>query len=106
MESFFKEVYAVVERVPYGKVVSYGQIAKILDRPGSARAVGFAMKYCPEGLAWYRVVKADGSPASGVPAELCRDLLREEGVIFTLDGRVDMEACRWNAEEYYEKLFQ
>jgi len=98
MKSFFEEVYAVVERIPYGKVASYGQIAWILDRHRSARIVGYAMRRCPEGLPWYRVVKADGSPASGVPAELCRDLLSGEGVIFLPDGRVDMEACRWNIE--------
>lgn len=98
MKSFFQEVYALVEQIPYGKVASYGQIAKLLGRSRSARIVGYAMRNCPEGLPWHRVIKADGTMASGVLSELCHDLLADEGVIFLPDGRVDMEACRWEPD--------
>ena len=98
MDGFFEEVYSIVARIPYGKVVSYGQIARALDRPRSARMVGWAMRRCPEGLPWHRVIKADGSIASGVLPDLGRDLLAAEGVTFLDDGRVDMEACRWEIE--------
>lgn len=98
MDGFFEEVYSIVARIPYGKVVSYGQIARALDRPRSARMVGWAMRRCPEGLPWHRVIKADGSIASGVLPDLGRDLLDAEGVTFLDDGRVDMEACRWEIE--------
>lgn len=98
MDGFFEEVYSIVARIPYGKVVSYGQIARALDRPRSARMVGWAMRRCPEGLPWHRVIKADGSIASGILPDLGRDLLAAEGVAFLDDGRVDMEACRWEIE--------
>ena len=98
MDGFFEEVYSIVARIPYGKVVSYGQIARALDRPRSARMVGWAMRRCPEGLPWHRVIKADGSIASGVLPDLGRDLLAAEGVAFLDDSRVDMEACRWEIE--------
>ena len=98
MDGFFEEVYSIVARIPYGKVVSYGQIARALDRPRSARMVGWAMRRCPEGFPWHRVIKADGSIASGVLPDLGRDLLAAEGVAFLDDGRVDMEACRWEIE--------
>lgn len=98
MDGFFEEVYSIVARIPYGKVVSYGQIARALDRPRSARMVGWAMRCCPEGLPWHRVIKADGSIASGILPDLGRDLLAAEGVAFLGDGRVDMEACRWEIE--------
>ena len=98
MDGFFEEVYSIVARIPYGKVASYGQIARALDRPRSARMVGWAMRRCPEGLPWHRVIKADGSIASGVLPDLGRDLLDVEGVTFLDDGRVDMEACRWDIE--------
>ena len=98
MDGFFEEVNSIVARIPYGKVVSYGQIARALDRPRSARMVGWAMRRCPEGLPWHRVIKADGSIASGVLPDLGRDLLAAEGVAFLDDGRVDMEACRWEIE--------
>lgn len=97
MDGFFEEVYSIVAQIPCGKVMSYGQIAKALDRPRSARMVGWAMRRCPEGLPWHRVIKSDGTIASGVLPDLGRDLLAAEGVTFLDDGRVDMEACRWEA---------
>jgi methylated-DNA-protein-cysteine methyltransferase-like protein len=42
-ESFFKNVYQVVKLIPYGKVTSYGAIARYLGATGSARMVGWAM---------------------------------------------------------------
>lgn len=97
--TFFTRVYAVVALIPRGKVVSYGQIAWILGAPRAARQVGWAMRHCPDGLPWQRVVKADGTIAGGEYAPLRRAMLEKEGVIFTPDGRVDMEACRWQPEK-------
>lgn len=125
MSDFFDEVYAIVSRIPFGKVVSYGQIARLLGAPRSARIVGWAMHRCPEGLPWHRVIRADGSlpvrPAPPLDTDLdsadgqdvhcsisssCdadpqsywRGLLEDEGITFLADGRVDMESCRWNPD--------
>ena len=95
MNLFFKEVYAIVERIPYAKVISYGEIARILGRPRAAREVGWAMRCCPEHLPWQRVVMANGAVTGGVYAEIRRAILESEGVVFLPDGRVDMEVCRW-----------
>lgn len=95
MNAFFEQVYDIVAVIPYGKVVSYGQIARKLGSPRSARMVGWAMARCPEGLPWHRVIKNDGSISRGVMADLCHDLLADEGVSFLPDGRVDMEIFRW-----------
>jgi len=92
MNSFFKQVYAVVEQIPYGKVVSYGQIARILGRPRAARQVGWAMRCCPDHLPWQRVVMADGSITGGIYADTRKALLESEGVTLLPDGRVDMKA--------------
>jgi len=94
MNPFYEQVYAIVERIPCGKVVSYGQIAWMLDRPRSAREVGRAMRCCPEHLPWQRVVMADGTIARGVDTALCKAMLKAEGVTFLPGGRVDMELCR------------
>ncbi|MDR1088477.1 MAG: MGMT family protein [Coriobacteriales bacterium] len=94
--TFFKRVYGIVAQIPRGRVVSYGQIAARLGRPRGARSVGWALSVCPEELPWQRVVKADGSVTGGVWTELRRELLADEGVEFLLDGRVDMDACRWD----------
>ena len=95
MNTFFEQVYVIVEQIPYGKVVSYGQIARMLGRSHAAREVGWAMRCCPEHLPWQRVVMADGSITGGLYADMRRSFLEAEGVLFLPDGRVDMELCRW-----------
>jgi len=93
--NYFERVYDIVDRVPYGRVISYGQIATVLGNPRAARTVGWALSSCPEELPWQRVVRADGSVAGGQWAKLRRSLLEEEGVEFCPDGRVDMEGYAW-----------
>ena len=95
MHSFSEQVYDIVKQIPYGKVISYGEIAKILGRPRAAREVGWAMRNCPDGLPWQRVVMADGNITGGVFADMRREMLKSEGVSFLPDGRVDMNECRW-----------
>lgn len=92
--TFFQSVYAVVAAIPYGKVVSYGDIARSIGYPRRARFVGFAMRVCPEDLPWHRVVMADGSIAGGDFAPVRRMLLEREDVPFLPDGRVDIARCR------------
>lgn len=99
MTPFNEQVYAIVEKIPFGRVVSYGQIAWMLGRPRGARLVGWAMRNCPEGLPWQRVVKADGTIADGGHPEIRRALLEAEGVPFLPDGRVDIKSCLWNGED-------
>ena len=94
--SFFDRVYEIVAKTPKGRVISYGQIARMLGSPRAARTVGWALSVCPDELPWQRVVKADGAIAGGGVAELRRAMLIEEGVEFLPDGRVDMEACEWD----------
>ncbi len=99
MTRFNEQVYSIVDKIPYGKVVSYGQIAWMLGRPRCARLIGRAMRNCPEGLPWQRVVRTDGSIAGGGHPEIRRALLDAEGVPFLSDGRVDMKSCLWNSED-------
>ena len=94
-KSFFEQVYEVVERIPHAKVVSYGQIARLLGEPRAARKVGWAMSRCPEHLPWHRVVMADGAVTGGVHYELRRQRLENEGVRFLPDGRINMMLFSW-----------
>ena len=95
---FYKAVYEIVAKVPYGMVTTYGQIAHMLGRPRGARLVGYAMRYCPAGLPWWRVVMKDGSIAGGEYASLRKQYLVDEGVAFTDGGCVDMEKSTWDGD--------
>jgi len=97
---FFDAVYALVRRIPRGKVATYGQIARLLGAPRSARVVGWAMHGTPPGarVPWQRVVQKGGGLSPTVcPADPGRQrrLLEREGVIFLLDGHIDMERHQW-----------
>ena len=96
--TFYQQVYQVVARIPAGSVLGYGHIAWMLGAPKAARQVGWAMRRCPVGLPWHRVIRSDGSIAVGMHPDLQRSLLESEGVTFLPDGRVDMERHRWLPE--------
>lgn len=99
-KNFFAQVYDVVRQIPRGCVVSYGQIAWMLGKPRGARVVGYAMRFCPEELPWQRVTRADGTIAGGEYALVRRAMLEAEDIPFLPDGRVDMDACRWEGPLY------
>jgi methylated-DNA-protein-cysteine methyltransferase-like protein len=93
-------IYAVVKRIPRGRVATYGQVATIAGLDGHARQVGYALHDLPDGIdvPWHRVINAKGeiSPRSaGDSHELQRMLLEEEGVQFDLAGRVALKRYRW-----------
>jgi methylated-DNA-protein-cysteine methyltransferase-like protein len=79
----WKRVYNLVKKIPRGRVMTYGQVAKILRLPGGARTAGRAMAASPsgEGVPWHRVVGAGGRLLIREPhAMLQRKLLESEGL--------------------------
>jgi methylated-DNA-protein-cysteine methyltransferase-like protein len=94
---FFLRVYALVRRIPRGRVTSYGAIARALGAPRGARTVGWALSACKPGVPWHRVVNAGGKiswrPTGG--PRLQRVLLKREGVRFDREGRIDLDAFGW-----------
>lgn len=98
MENCFESVYALARRVPYGRVTTYGQIARMLGNPRLSRIVGCAMHAAPDDVPCHRVVNRFGglcdwfSPAG---KESHRFLLELEGVEFTPEGLVDLERFLW-----------
>jgi len=99
MSEFYTQVYAIVEKIPCGKVMSYGQIARLIGKPRAAREVGRAMRHCPDHLPWQRVVMADGAITGGEFADIRKGVLEAENVTFLPDGRVDMNAHRMDDED-------
>ena len=81
---FTSRVLAVVRRIPYGRVATYGEVAALAGRPGAARAVGNIMRTCgrPD-VPCHRVIAAGGRLGGyGGSEVLKRQLLMSEGVIF------------------------
>jgi methylated-DNA-protein-cysteine methyltransferase-like protein len=94
-----QRVHALVRRVPAGRVVTYGQVAGLVGAPRAARAVGQAMRVCPSGVPWHRVVNGLGTISrrgDGSGALSQRLLLEGEGIRF-VRGRIDLGRYRWSA---------
>ncbi len=96
----YARIYAVVRRIPSGRVATYGQVAELAGLAGHARQVGYALHALPAGTAvpWHRVINAGGtvSRRAAPGDELTqRQLLEGEGVGFDLRGRVRLSAVRW-----------
>jgi methylated-DNA-protein-cysteine methyltransferase related protein len=95
--------YALVTRIPKGRVATYGQIAALAGLPGRARHVGHALRELEDGskVPWHRVVNAQGTislPGREGHAGYQRFLLEKEGVIFDSRGRIDLERYRWEPD--------
>jgi methylated-DNA-protein-cysteine methyltransferase related protein len=105
VNDFFQAVYEIVAKIPEGRVITYGQIADRLNKPFAARAVGDAMRYAPADLELpcHRVVNQKGEMAPehvfGGKAKQ-RALLESEGVVFLPEGRIDMQKCLWQMDEW------
>jgi methylated-DNA-protein-cysteine methyltransferase related protein len=90
-------VYQFVKRIPRGRVITYGVLAKALRLPGGARTAGRAMAGTPsgKGIPWHRVVGDRGKLLIREPyASLQRKLLETEGIML-LESRVDLKAYLW-----------
>ena len=94
-----EQIYAVVKRIPKGKVATYGQIARMVGRC-TARMVGYAMAAVREGsrVPWQRVINAQGmisARSHGDGDARQRVLLEKEGVKFDAEGKVELTLFQW-----------
>jgi methylated-DNA-protein-cysteine methyltransferase-like protein len=101
-DSFFQDVWDVVNLIPKGRVTSYGAIAKYLGSPGAARMVGWAMNAChasEEPIPAQRVVNRIGMLSGKVHFDgpnLMQELLESEGVEVENNQVVDFESLFWD----------
>jgi methylated-DNA-protein-cysteine methyltransferase-like protein len=104
MSEFNDKVYEIVRRIPYGRVMTYGQVAALLGIPRAARAVGWALHAVPPGAAvpCQRVVNRNGGLAAGYgwggQAAHKMDLV-VEAVEIRDDFTVDLKKYQWWPEE-------
>jgi alkylated DNA nucleotide flippase Atl1 len=93
--AFAEQVLALVERIPAGRVMSYGDVAEYLGSR-APRLVGQVLARDGGAVPWHRVLRADGTPAPHL-AQRQLALLAAEGVPVRA-GRVDMRRARWAGE--------
>ena len=98
----FPAFYKIVRRIPAGKVATYGQIARLAGMPRCARTVGYAMAANRDpAVPCHRVVDRLGGTKACFDLHAPgtqRALLESEGVLFTPEGRVDLERCLWDGQ--------
>ncbi|MBO8476691.1 MAG: MGMT family protein [Bacteroidetes bacterium] len=94
IEEFRTAVYSIVAIIPYGKVLSYGQIAWLVGYPQHSRLVGKVLHNTHTGLPCHRVVNCQGRTVPNWKGQI--ELLKSEGVIFKRDNYVDMKSSNWN----------
>jgi methylated-DNA-protein-cysteine methyltransferase-like protein len=95
----YEKIYDAVRQVPLGKIATYGQIAKIVDRC-TARMVGYAMAALRgrTDVPWQRIINSKGEISTrsrGDGALRQRKLLEKEGIRFDPRGRVKLRKVRW-----------
>ena len=101
-EGIYQRIYQLVQLIPKGKVLTYGQIGRALGC--SARQVGYAMASIPshQDIPWQRVVNRKGlvsSRSNGFPDPRQRIILEEEGIDFDDKGRIDFNRFLWQKVE-------
>ena len=99
----YQAIYAVVRRIPYGRVSSYGRVATLAGLPGQARLVGYALHALrttdgPE-VPWWRVINHQGFISNAYEPELQRARLEAEGVVVSEAHRVDLGRFLWNGQD-------
>ncbi len=88
-------VWKVVQDIPRGHVLTYGDVARLSGLPRQARRVSQAMRRAPRDvkLPWHRVINAQGKisfPPDSNGYQKQKNLLQEEGVVF-IDGKIDLD---------------
>lgn len=98
-----RRIYEAVKKIPYGRVATYSQIARIAGNSRMSRAVGNALHKNPDpdNIPCFRVVDSKGSLAGGFAfggSEVQAKLLEAEGVKLT-KGKVDLSKYQWKDKE-------
>jgi len=97
-------VLKIIRDIPGGRVMSYGQIAKLAGKPRSARAVGWLLHSCTRShkLPWQRVINSQGKISfswSTGQFQKQKNLLKKEGVVVSENGCVNLKIYAWDGRQ-------
>jgi methylated-DNA-protein-cysteine methyltransferase-like protein len=105
-DKVFEKIYRLVLRIPRGRVMTYGQVARLLEEKYSPRLVGWAMHATPHddrNIPWHRVINSKGAISTGRvilhEPELQRLMLEAEGVVFDDRAHCDLRVYQWSPRE-------
>ena len=105
-EQVFEKIYKLVLRIPRGRVMTYGQIARLLEERYSPRLVGWAMHATPRderNIPWHRVINSRGGISTGrvilTEPDVQRLLLEAEGVAFNASGHCELSVYQWSPRQ-------
>ena len=98
-KSFYQRVIDIIKNIPEGKVATYGQIASYAGNSYASRQVAYILHSSSrkENLPWHRVVNSKGSISLklGYGYELQKEMLKDEGIIFNKNDRIDLKRFLW-----------
>jgi methylated-DNA-protein-cysteine methyltransferase related protein len=94
---FRYRVEAIVAQIPYGRVMTYGQLAALCGNARAARIVGGIAHFGNPKLPWQRVVNKSGGLAAGYPGgrQGHAEHLRAEGIDVSQEMKVDVHSLLW-----------
>lgn len=95
MNQFTEAVIAIIKAIPEGKVMTYGQVAKLADHPRGARQVAWILHSMSKKhqLPWHRVINAKGEIS--LKGSEQAELLELEGVKRSENGKIDLKTYRF-----------
>lgn len=102
MEDFTEVIIDIIRSIPKGKVMSYGQIARVAGNPRAARQVSRILHNMSRKhhLPWYRVINSKGEISlQGEGFESQKWLLEQEGIQFSATNKVDLSIYQHKIEE-------
>lgn len=102
--STYARVYAVIRRIPLGRVATYGQVARLAGLGDHARMVGYALAALPGGttVPWHRVINARGTVSVRRSGESLSQRMRleREGIRFDARGRTSLVLHGWRPRSH------
>ena len=96
-DEFAGRVLELIDIIPAGRVLSYGDIADFLGA-GGPRQVAKVLARNADGAPWHRVICADGTAANAIATEQITRLRAEGAAFIAGSARVDMRRARWQPD--------